>query len=133
MGYRKKAKDPVSPRALKHLNDLMMLSNEGTYRTIMCYVIQREDVSSFQPSVIDEAYRNMFYKACYFNKSINSWNVSNVTCMRCMFYYAVDFNQELNKWNTKNVIDMSNMLSVLSYDSRPIKILLSEENSRFCI
>lgn len=62
-GYRKKAKDPVSPRALKHLNDLMMLSNEGTYRTIMCYVIQREDVSSFQPSVIDEAYRNMFYKA----------------------------------------------------------------------
>ena len=62
-GYRKKAKDPVSPRALKHLNDLMMLSNEGIYRTIMCYVIQREDVSSFQPSVIDEAYRNMFYKA----------------------------------------------------------------------
>ena len=62
-GYRKKAKDPVSPRALKHLKDLMMLSNEGTYRTIMCYVIQREDVSSFQPSVIDEAYRNMFYKA----------------------------------------------------------------------
>ena len=62
-GYRKKAKDPVSPRALKHLNDLMMLSNEGTYRTIMCYVIQREDVSSFQPSVIDESYRNMFYKA----------------------------------------------------------------------
>lgn len=62
-GYRKKAKDPVSPRALKHLNDLMMLSNEGTYRTIMCYVIQREDVSSFQPSVIDEVYRNMFYKA----------------------------------------------------------------------
>lgn len=28
-------------------------------------------------------------------------------------------------------IDMSNMLSRLSYDSRPIKILLSENNSKF--
>ena len=28
-------------------------------------------------------------------------------------------------------IDMTNMLSKLSYDSRPIKILLSEKNSRF--
>lgn len=62
-GYRKTAKDPVSPRALKHLRDLMMLSSQNTYRTIMCYVIQREDVGSFQPSVIDAAYRSTFYEA----------------------------------------------------------------------
>ena len=55
-----KSKRPVSPRALKHLNDLMMLSNEE--QDLMCYAIQR-GFSSFQPSVIDEAYRNMFYKA----------------------------------------------------------------------
>ena len=29
----------------------------------MCYVDQREDVSSFQPSVLDETYREAFYKA----------------------------------------------------------------------
>ena len=59
-GYRKNAKDPVSPRALKHLYDLVSITK--SYRTIMCYVIQREDVGSFQPSVVDQTYRNAFYE-----------------------------------------------------------------------
>jgi DNA-binding sugar fermentation-stimulating protein len=29
----------------------------------MCYVIQRTDVSSFQPSIIDTEYREAFYEA----------------------------------------------------------------------
>ena len=29
----------------------------------MCYVIQREDVKYFQPSVLDSFYRNAFYDA----------------------------------------------------------------------
>jgi DNA-binding sugar fermentation-stimulating protein len=29
----------------------------------MCYVIQRTDVESFQPSVIDPEYRSAFYSA----------------------------------------------------------------------
>jgi DNA-binding sugar fermentation-stimulating protein len=29
----------------------------------MCYVIQRTDVSSFQPSIIDPEYRDAFFKA----------------------------------------------------------------------
>ena len=33
------------------------------YRSIMCYVIQREDVKSFAPSVIDPTYRECFYSA----------------------------------------------------------------------
>lgn len=60
-GYRKKTKDVISPRALKHLHHLTELSVQ--YRTIMCYVIQREDVSSFQPSVIDPIYRDAFYES----------------------------------------------------------------------
>ena len=60
-GYRKNKKEPVSPRAIKHLYDLKSITS--TYRTIMCYVIQREDVKYFQPSVIDPFYRNAFYDA----------------------------------------------------------------------
>merc|ERR1711991_1150036 len=62
-GYRKQAKDAISPRALKHMNELTELCVSKQYRTIMCYVIQREDVSSFQPSVIDPIYRETFYSA----------------------------------------------------------------------
>ena len=47
---------------LKHLHDLETLASRG-YRTIMCYVIQRDDVNHFQPSVIDPIYRTAFYRA----------------------------------------------------------------------
>lgn len=62
-GYRKKSKDVISPRALKHMIELTELSVTKKYRTIMCYVVQREDVSSFQPSVIDPIYREAFYNS----------------------------------------------------------------------
>ena len=63
-GYRKKTNDTISPRALKHIKELMALKNmyENT-RCLMCYVIQRTDVASFQPSVIDPQYREAFYEA----------------------------------------------------------------------
>ena len=62
-GYRKKVTDTVSPRALKHLKELTLIKNESRTRCIMCYVIQRTDVESFQPSIIDPQYRNAFYEA----------------------------------------------------------------------
>ena len=62
-GYRKKTTDPVSPRALKHINELALIKTMSKTRCIMCYVIQRTDVSSFQPSVIDPEYRNAFKNA----------------------------------------------------------------------
>jgi DNA-binding sugar fermentation-stimulating protein len=62
-GYRKKSKDPVSPRALKHIRELTLIKKESKTRCIMCYVIQRTDVESFQPSVIDPEYREAFYEA----------------------------------------------------------------------
>jgi DNA-binding sugar fermentation-stimulating protein len=63
-GYRKKTNDTISPRALKHIKELTALKNmyENT-RCLMCYVIQRTDVASFQPSVIDPQYREAFYEA----------------------------------------------------------------------
>jgi DNA-binding sugar fermentation-stimulating protein len=63
-GYRKKPNDTISPRALKHIKELTALKNmyENT-RCLMCYVIQRTDVASFQPSIIDPQYREAFYEA----------------------------------------------------------------------
>ena len=63
-GYRKKQTETISPRALKHIKELTALKNmyENT-RCLMCYVIQRTDVTSFQPSVIDPQYREAFYEA----------------------------------------------------------------------
>ena len=56
-GYRKKATDTVSPRALKHIKELTLIKRESKTRCIMCYVIQRTDVDRFQPSIVDPEYR----------------------------------------------------------------------------
>jgi len=60
-GYRKKSTDTISPRALKHIQELTLIKNECTpdkpIRTILCFVIQRDDVERFQPSTMDPEYR----------------------------------------------------------------------------
>lgn len=56
-GYRKASTDVVSPRALKHIRDLMWLKQNTKTRCIMCYVTQRADVNRFKVSVIDPIYR----------------------------------------------------------------------------
>ena len=64
-GYRKKQKDTVSPRALKHITELtnIKLEKKDKIRCIMCYVIQRPDVQSFQASNVDPIYKEAFNKA----------------------------------------------------------------------
>lgn len=63
-GYRKNVKDTVSPRALKHIQELekIKLENEGI-RTIIVYIIQRSDIVHFQPSNIDMIYKNAVKQA----------------------------------------------------------------------
>jgi DNA-binding sugar fermentation-stimulating protein len=55
----------VSPRALKHITELtdIALKYAPRIRTIMCYVIQRTDVSSFQASNVDPIYKSAFKRA----------------------------------------------------------------------
>lgn len=76
-GYRKNIKDTVSPRALKHIEELTTIKKENPeIRTILCFVIQRKDVSSFQPSIIDEKYRNAVLTAHENNveiRAIQTW------------------------------------------------------------
>jgi len=62
-GYRKKSTEPVSPRALKHIRELTMIKKMSSTRCIMCFVIQRCDTISFQPSFIDPEYREAFKNA----------------------------------------------------------------------
>jgi DNA-binding sugar fermentation-stimulating protein len=69
-GYKKSSFEPVSERALKHINELSYISEmsqKSEYnkkiRCIMCYVIQRTDVDRFQPSVKDPYYREAFINA----------------------------------------------------------------------
>jgi DNA-binding sugar fermentation-stimulating protein len=65
-GYRKKSTDTVSPRALKHIQELTFIKKQSRTRCIMCYVIQRTDVHCFTASIIDQEYKNAF------NNDINS-------------------------------------------------------------
>lgn len=62
-GYRKKKDQPVSERAIKHINELKEIHVNQHIRTIICFVIQRSDISSFQPSYIDMHYRNAIQDA----------------------------------------------------------------------
>ena len=62
-GYRKKKTYAVSPRAVKHLNDLIEISQNSNADAIMCYVIQRGDADTFVPSESDTIYRDKFYEA----------------------------------------------------------------------
>jgi DNA-binding sugar fermentation-stimulating protein len=62
-GYRKKKGMVVSERALKHINELAEISHSKIIRPIICFVIQRTDVSSFQASLLDPIYKTAFNDA----------------------------------------------------------------------
>jgi DNA-binding sugar fermentation-stimulating protein len=62
-GYRKKKGAVVSERALKHINELAEITYSKIIRPIICFVVQRTDVSSFQASVLDPIYKEAFNEA----------------------------------------------------------------------
>ena len=62
-GYRKNPTDVVSPRALKHVKELQQIVENTQARGILCFVVQREDASIFQPSNKDPIYRDAVYEA----------------------------------------------------------------------
>ena len=62
-GYRKKKGEVVSERALKHINELAEITQSQIIRPIICFVVQRTDVSSFQASLLDPIYKAAFNDA----------------------------------------------------------------------
>lgn len=85
-GFRKKVTDTVSPRALKHIQELTYIKKETKVRCLMCYVIQRSDTQMFMPSPADPAYRKAFYEAMEAGVEIITlqvdWTIesNNATC-----------------------------------------------------
>ena len=62
-GYRKTKGAVVSERALKHINELAIITPSNIIRPIICFVIQRTDSGSFQASNIDPTYKAAFNDA----------------------------------------------------------------------
>jgi DNA-binding sugar fermentation-stimulating protein len=63
-GYRKNKDEPVSPRALKHVNHLSKIHQENP--DIICaliFLVQRNDVEYFKPSSLDPIYHKAVYDA----------------------------------------------------------------------
>ena len=78
-GYRKKKGAVVSERALKHINELAEISHSKIIRPIICFVVQRTDVGSFQASLLDPIYKIAFNDAISQGVEVIilvvSWNV----------------------------------------------------------
>ncbi len=53
----------ISERALKHIRELEEIKRTTNKRAIICYVIQRNDVKSFEPSACDPIYKSAVEKA----------------------------------------------------------------------
>jgi DNA-binding sugar fermentation-stimulating protein len=62
-GYRKKKEDLISPRAYKHLEDLIEIQKKENHQAYLIYIIQRTDVKYFSPSLIDKTYYDKVYEA----------------------------------------------------------------------
>ena len=83
-GYRKNRNEPVSPRALKHIQELEKIKLEKNFRCILLFIIQRTDVELFQTSNLDLIYKNAVKKAHSNGVEIETiqvkWNI-NGTCL----------------------------------------------------
>ena len=62
-GYRKNSTAVVSPRALKHIEELETIARTTEIRAILCFMVQRTDAAVFQPSNIDLTYKAAVQRA----------------------------------------------------------------------
>lgn len=60
-GQRKLSHEPLSERALKHVNSLAKLST--TFQSVLLFVVQRNDISQFCISKLDPTYKDACKKA----------------------------------------------------------------------
>ena len=84
-GYRKNSTDVVSPRALKHIQELEEIALTGKVRAILCFIVQRNDVKQFQTSNIDLIYKAAVYKASQNGVEIITIQVEWTTQGKCYF------------------------------------------------
>lgn len=69
-GYRKKKTDTISPRAVKHINELSTLGNNGH----IVFMVLRSDCKSFEPNREDPLFCETLYNAIYQGVNIHIYN-----------------------------------------------------------
>jgi hypothetical protein len=72
-GKRKLSKEPLSERALKHVESLTNLSK--TYKCVLLFIVQRNDVSKFCITKLDPIYKDACKKALDSNVIIKAISV----------------------------------------------------------
>ncbi len=86
-GYRKNKSEPVSVRALKHVNHLAEIKkNEPNSECVLLFLIQRNDVDSFKPSSLDPIYQKAVYDAVELGVKVLpicvTWEKENCTFLK---------------------------------------------------
>lgn len=66
---RKIQKNPISPRAIKHIDELIDAYKTNGYKSYLVFIIQRPDCKYFSPSKLDKTYYTKL-KSAYKNKFI---------------------------------------------------------------
>lgn len=97
-GWRKKKSDPVSPRAIKHLQDLITIKKQSKTRCILTFVVHRKDAHTFQPSRLDVSYLDI---------------------IRCAWQQGVEIYAIHVKWNDDGTIfyvDENERLPIILFD-----------------
>jgi len=84
-GYRKNSTDVVSPRALKHIQELEEIAKSCKVRAILCFIIQRNDVKQFQTSNVDLIYKDAVYQASLNGVEIKTIQVEWTKQGQCYF------------------------------------------------
>lgn len=93
-GYRKNSTDVVSPRALKHVEDLktMRIISEGETRCILCFMVQRTDAKVFQPSNIDLTYKHAVIDAANHGVEVYAVQIQWTKEGSCVFHRLLPVN-----------------------------------------
>jgi surface protein len=63
---------------------------------------------------------NLFIAKNTFNEELNEWDVSNVTNMSNLFVGCTNFNKPLNNWNVSNVTSMTGMFAACQNFNQPL-------------
>lgn len=86
-GYRKSKNEPMSPRALKHIDELVSIKEKDPNTEVyMVYVVPRKDCKYFSPSKLDTFYNEKICDA-YKNKNLNIIAFSTYMENGCVYFH----------------------------------------------
>jgi surface protein len=94
---------------LKSLASITKFGNWAPTSLYRLFLLDRRAGSDYPSNIGDwdvstvTSFKQMFYRATYFNSDISGWDVSAATDMTGMFFLVSSFNQNIGSWDTSNV------------------------------